>query len=426
MKAVVWQGVGEIGLEEVAEPKLLDQADAIVRITGSAICGTDLHFVRGTMPGMRPGTILGHEAVGTVEELGRDVRNFAPGDRVVIPSTIGCGRCAYCRAGHYAQCDVANPNGPQAGTAFYGGPESTGPFDGLQAEYARVPYAHTNLVAIPPGVTDEQALMTSDIFPTAWFGCRLAEVGPGDVVLVLGAGPVGQLTALSARMQGAGRVLIVDGNADRLENARLQNAETIDFNAEDPVETVMDLTGGTGADRVIDAVGVDAERPAGGPATGRLSDEAIAEYERERARAQGLPESAAGDPTGTGGTGGSGWIGGYHEDYRWVPGNAPSQALRWAVEMAAKAGTIGIVGVYPHGHTSFPLGTALNRNLTVRAGNCDHRRYVPGLLSRIAGGHADPSQVMTQQETIPSAIDAYEAFDRREPGWTKVVLEVAG
>ena len=171
------------------------------------------------MPGMRPGTILGHEAVGVIEELGPMVRNFNVGDRVVIPSTIGCGSCVYCRGGYYAQCDNANPNGRDAGTDFYGGPSDTGPFDGLQAEYARVPFAHTNLVAIPPGVTDEQAIMVSDIFPTAWFGARLAEVTSGDVVAIFGAGPVGQLAALSARMQRAGRVLIVDGDPDRLETA---------------------------------------------------------------------------------------------------------------------------------------------------------------------------------------------------------------
>jgi len=195
----------------VPAPAIEDPADAIVRITTSAICGTDLHFVRGTMSGIRPGTILGHEAVGVVEDTGQNVRNFNIGDRVVIPSTIGCGSCAYCRAGCYAQCDDANPNGRDAGTAFYGGPAITGPFDGLQAEYARVPFAHTNLVPIPPGVTDEQAVMVSDIFPTAWFGARLTEVKDGDVVAVFGAGPVGQLAALSGRMQGAGRVLIVDG-----------------------------------------------------------------------------------------------------------------------------------------------------------------------------------------------------------------------
>lgn len=405
MKALVWQAVGEIDLEEVPEPKVLDPADAIVRITASAICGTDLHFVRGTVPGMVPGTILGHEGVGIVEEVGRQVRNFAPGDRVVIPSTIGCGRCAYCRSGHYAQCDIANPQGRHAGTAFYGGPEATGSFDGLQAEYARVPYAHTNLVAIPPGVTDEQALMVSDIFPTAWFGARLAEVGPGDVVAVLGAGPVGQLSALSARMQGAGRVLIVDGNADRLAGARRQNAETIDFNEEDPVAVARELTGGGGPDRVIDAVGVDAQHPVSGPAAARVDAATAAEFEHERERV--APDTNI-------------------KDRQWVPGNAPSQALRWATEMVAKAGTIGVIGVYPPEHTSFPLGTMMNRNLTVRGGNCDHRRYVPGLLSRIAAGHADPSQIITRREELSSAIDAYGSFDRREMGWSKVVLDVAG
>ncbi|HEX6472036.1 MAG TPA: zinc-dependent alcohol dehydrogenase [Streptosporangiaceae bacterium] len=405
MKAVVWHDVGRISVDNVADPTLGEPTDAIVRITASAICGTDLHFVRGSMPGMRPGTILGHEAVGTVEALGPEVRNFSVGDRVVIPSTIACGRCAYCRAGYYAQCDMANPNGRDAGTAFYGGPEQTGPFDGLQAEFARVPFAHTNLVPIPPGVTDEQALMVSDIFPTGWFGARLAEVGDGDVVLVLGAGPVGQLAALSARIQGAGRVLIVDGDADRLETARLQNAETIDFNAEDPVKVVHELTGGIGADRVIDAVGVDAQRPVGGPAAQAIGDDTAEEFEHERE--QVAPR------TNVHGT-------------QWMPGDAPSQAVRWAVEMVAKAGTIGIVGVYPPRYTSFPLGTAMNRNLTVKAGNCNHRRYVPGLLSRIATGDVDPTTVLTQQETLPSAIEAYEAFDRREPGWTKVVLEPMG
>jgi threonine dehydrogenase-like Zn-dependent dehydrogenase len=405
MKAVVWHDVGKIALEDVSDPTLGEPTDAIVRITASAICGTDLHFVRGTVPGMRPGTILGHEAVGTVEAVGPEVRNFSVGDRVVIPSTIGCGRCVYCRAGYFAQCDMANPNGRDAGTAFYGGPESTGPFDGLQAEFARIPYAHTNLVAIPPGVTDEQALTVSDIFPTAWYGARLAEVSKGDIVLVLGAGPVGQLAVLSARLQGAGRVLIVDGNPDRLETARLQNAETVDFNAEDPVETVRDLTGGIGPDRVIEAVGVDAQRPVSGPAARQVDDDTAHEFEQERERA--APKTNM-------------------QGSQWRPGDAPSQALRWAVDMVAKAGTIGIVGVYPPPHTSFPLGVAMNRNLTIQAGNCNHRTYVPNLLSRIASGGADPTSVLTQQEPMPSVLDAYAAFDRAEPGWTKVALEVSG
>jgi threonine dehydrogenase-like Zn-dependent dehydrogenase len=403
MRAVVWHDVGNVSVDDVPDPRVTDPADAIVRITTSAICGTDLHFVRGTMPGMRPGTILGHEAVGVVEETGPQVRNFNVGDRVVIPSTIGCGSCVYCRAGYYAQCDNANPNGKDAGTAFYGGPQTTGPFAGLQAEYARVPYAHTNLVPIPPGVTDEQAVMASDIFPTAWFGARLAEIKDGDVVAIFGAGPVGQLAVLSARMQGAGRVLIVDGNADRLETARLQNAETVDFNKEDPVVTIKELTGGIGADRVIDAVGVDAQMPKSGPAA--------AEAEKLAGEFAGEQDGDAPRIAPSGG--------------RWEPGDAPSLALRWATEAVAKAGTIGIVGVYPPQHQSFPIGQAMNENLTLKMGNCNHRKYVPGLLAKIAAGTADPTTVWSQQETIPTAIDAYEQFDKRAPGWTKVTLEVA-
>jgi threonine dehydrogenase-like Zn-dependent dehydrogenase len=224
MKAVVWHAVGDIRLEDVPEPKIQAPTDAIVKITTSAMCGTDLHLIRGTMPGMREGTIIGHEGVGEVVETGTAVRNFSPGDRVVIPSTISCGYCSYCRAGYQAQCDNANPGGKLAGTAFFGGPEAAGGFDGLQAEYARIPYANTSLVPIPPGVSDAQAIMVSDIFPTAWFGAKLAQIRNGDSVAVFGAGPVGQLAILSAYLQGAGRVIAVDHNDDRLALAQAQHA----------------------------------------------------------------------------------------------------------------------------------------------------------------------------------------------------------
>jgi threonine dehydrogenase-like Zn-dependent dehydrogenase len=355
MKAVVWHGVGDIRVDEVPDPKILEPSDAIIRITRSAICGTDLHLVRGTMPGMQPGTVLGHEAVGVVEDVGPAVRGFTPGDRVVVASTIGCGTCAYCRAGYYAQCDTANPNGSDAGTCFFGGPESTGPVDGLQAEYARIPFAMTTLVRVPDSVTDDQAILVSDIFPTAWFGARLAEVGTSDSVLVLGAGVVGQFAIASAKRQGAGRVFVVDGIASRLDMARAQNAEVVDFNSEDPVAVVKELTGGIGVDRVIDAVGVDAQRPKSGPAaekTAELADQ----FDQERAEA--APDAA---PDGD----------------QWVPGDAPSLAARWAVETVAKAGTIGVIGVYPPGFTGFPFGTAMNKNLTVHMGNCNHRATCP-------------------------------------------------
>lgn len=402
MKAVVWHGTGDIRLDTVADPVIEQPTDAIIRITRSAICGTDLHLVRGTMPGMREGTILGHEAVGLVEQVGSAVRGFAPGDRVVVTSTIGCGNCSYCRAGYYAQCDKANPNGPAAGTSFFGGPESTGPVHGLQAEYARIPYAATSLVRVPPGVRDDQAILVSDIFPTGWFGARLAEVSDGDTVLVLGAGVVGQFAVASAKRQGASRVLVVDGLETRLVKALEQNAEVIDFNREDPVATVRELTDGIGVDRVIDAVGVDATRPREGPAA-RQAGELADRFEQERAMV--APDAAPDGDT-------------------WVPGGAPSLALRWAVDAVAKAGTLGVIGVYPPTFEALPFGTAMNKNLTIKAGNCDHRRYIPGLLDLVATGVVDPLTFVTKQKEPVSAVEAYRRFDRREDGWLKTVLTV--
>ena len=400
MQAVVWHGVGDVRLDEVPDPTVQDPTDAVVEITTSAICGTDLHFVRGTMTGMVEGTVLGHEPMGIVREVGPGVRNLRPGDRVVIPSTIGCGTCSYCRAGYYAQCDKANPNGPSAGTCFFGGPQTTGPVNGLQAQYARVPYANVGPVWLPEEVTDEQAIMLSDIYPTAWFGCRLAEVGRGDTVLVLGAGPVGQFAITSAYQQGAGRVLCVDGVPSRLEQARARGAEVVDFNAEDPVAVVQELTAGIGVDRVVEAVGVDAQRPRRGPAA-EQADQQAEVFEQERS--QVAPEQ-------------------HPQGETWVPGDAPSQSLQWAVQAVAKAGTIGIIGVFPPEMTSFPTGAAMNKNLTVKMGNCNHRRYIPQLLDLVRTGAVDPSSVLTQVEELPSVLDAYATFDQRESGWTKVAL----
>ncbi|MDD5203956.1 MAG: alcohol dehydrogenase catalytic domain-containing protein [Desulfobacterales bacterium] len=280
MKAVVFRGVGDIRLEDVPEPQIQDPTDAIVRITASAICGTELHMVRWTMAMMEPGTILGHEGVGIVEELGPGVRNLNEGDRVVIPSTIACGYCSYCRAGYYAQCDNANPNGMRAGTAFFGGPKMTGPFHGLQAEKARIPYANFGLVRLPDHVTGDQAILLSDVFPTGYFGADLAEVSPGDTVAVFGCGPVGQFAIAGARLMEAGRIFAVDQPADRLETAKRQGAEVIDFSAEDPVEVILELTGGIGVDRVIEAVGVDAEMPHSGPAANK-AEKKKKQYQQE-------------------------------------------------------------------------------------------------------------------------------------------------
>lgn len=266
MKAVVWHSQGDIRLDTVPDPRLIEPTDAIVQITRSAICGTDLHMVRGTFAGMTPGTILGHEAVGVVTELGAQVRGFSVGDRVLVCSTISCGVCAQCRAGNTAQCDTANTNGPQAGTAFFGGPQPTGPVDGLQAEYARIPWASHTLLPLPETVSDDQAILLSDILPTSWYGAELAGVHSGDTVAVFGAGIVGQLAIASAFRQGAGRVFSIDGISGRLDMAKAQNAEVIDFNTEDPLAVLKELTLGAGVDAVIDAVGVDAQTPKSGPA----------------------------------------------------------------------------------------------------------------------------------------------------------------
>jgi len=401
MKAVVWHGIGDIRLDDVPEPQLREKTDAVVRLTASAICGTDLHFIRGTMGGMVPGTILGHEGVGVVEQVGDDVRNFVPGDRVVVPSTISCGYCPPCREGNTAQCDNANPNGPSAGTAFYGGPKDSGPFDGLQAEKARIAYANSSLIKLPDNVSDDQAILLSDIFPTAYFGADIAGVKEGSVVVVFGCGPVGQFAIISAKLLGATRIIAVDRLPDRLDMARRNGAESVNFDTEDPVKAVQRLTGGVGADCVIDVVGIDAQHAHGGPA--QPDAEQLKQF-----KAQVQQNAPDAKPT---------------QDGQWVPGDAPSQVLEWAVEVVKKAGQIGIIGVYSPTMTSYPIGKAMNKNLTLRMGNCDHRAYIPRLVNLVAAGVIDPTKVLTEDVGIQDAISAYKAFDKRQPGWIKVELE---
>lgn len=395
MQAVVFHDVGDIRLDDVPEPILQEPTDAIVRLTASAICGTDLHFVRGTVGGMAKGTILGHEGVGIIEALGADVRNLQVGDRVVIPSTIACGNCAYCRAGYYAQCDGANPNGKGAGTAFFGGPSSSGPFHGLQAEKARIPFAHVGLVRLPSEISDDQAILLSDIFPTGYFGAEMAEITHGDTVAVFGCGPVGQFAIASAKLLGAARVFAIDHLEDRLRMARQQGAEVINFDDEDPVQTLRRLTNGIGVDRAIDAVGVDAECSchAGSREVSAFREEMAAVAPRTH------PDGA-----------------------NWHPGSAPSQALQWAVEALDKAGTLSIIGVYPQQARHFPIGLAMNKNLTINMGNCHHRKYIPRLIDLVLNHRIDPAKILTQVKPMSDAIEAFKAFDRRDQGWIKVEL----
>lgn len=395
MKAVVFRGIGQIRLEEVPEPKIQDQNDAIVRITSSAICGTDLHFIRGTVTGMREGQIIGHEAVGIVEEVGAEVRNFTKGDRVIVPSTLGCGSCNYCRAGFYTQCDRINPAGKLAGTVFFGGPKSNGGLDGLQAEYARVPYAAVNLVKLPEEIPDDQAIMMSDILPTSWQAAEMADIHPGDAVAIFGCGPVGMMAVACAQHFGAGRVFAIDQVPSRLAEARSHGAEVINFAKENPVEVLRELTQGSGPDRVIDAVGVDATSAHAG--------------DQQKQQFASQMKTIAPDAAKA-------------EDDWWI-GGAPAQAAEWAVASVAKAGTLSIIGVYPPQLKAFPIGEVMNKNLTLRTGNCNHRKYLPRLIELVRSGVFRPEQFFTQRVGLASAIDAYHHFDQHEAGWLKVKLE---
>lgn len=398
MRAVVFHDVGNLKLENVPEPKIKEPTDAIVRITSSAICGTDLHFIRGSMGGMKEGRILGHEAVGIVEEAGPEVRNFRKGDRVIIPSTVGCGSCLYCRSGFFAQCDRANPKGKLAGTVFFGGPDDAGGLDGLQAEFARIPFAAANLMLLPEEISDDQGIMMSDILPTAYQAAEMAKIQPGDSVAVFGCGPVGMLSIACVQHMGAGRVFAVDQVASRLNHARSHGAEAVNFGKENPVEILRELTDGSGPDRVIDAVGIDAT-------TANAPAEKQKRFEAEKKAVYPEPDKASRE---------------------WWMGGAPSQAMEWAVQSVAKAGSVSIIGVYPPQMKSFPFGEVMAKNLTVRTGNCNHRRYLPHLIELVRSGVMRPEQFFTQRQSVAGAIEAYHRFDQHEAGWLKVKLEPEG
>lgn len=396
MKAVVFNDVGEIQLQEVDKPKITEPSDAIVKIACSAICGTDLHFIRGTVTPMEKGTILGHEAVGYVEQVGKAVRNFGAGDRVIIPSTIACGYCPMCRKGFYSQCNVANPNGPEAGTAFFGGPKTSGPFHGCQCEYVRVPFANHNLIKLDSEISDDQAILLSDIFPTAYFAADIAHVQPGKIIVVLGCGPVGLFTIISCQLMGAAKIYAVDSIPSRLDAAKILGAEIINFNEEDPLTLIKEATKGTLADIVIDAVGVDATK------IKHDSQNKNKDYAAEL-------KSIAPKVNPQGGN--------------WIPGDAPSQALRTAVDLVSKCGTISIIGVYPQTAEAYPIGKAMNKNLKIVMGNCPHRYYIPSLLRIVKSGIVDPTTILTQTVGLDDIIDAYQNFDARQQGWIKVAIK---
>jgi threonine dehydrogenase-like Zn-dependent dehydrogenase len=387
MKATVWTGKNSVEVADVPDPAILNPRDAIVRITSTAICGSDLHLYGGFVPSMMKGDILGHEFMGEVVEKGADVHNLAIGDRVVVPFPIACGNCWSCRQGLFSVCENSNPNAglqsklyghPTAGIVGYS--HLTGGFAGGQAELARVPFADVGPIKVPDGMTDEQVLFLSDILPTGWMGAEMCNIHPGDVVAVWGAGPVGQFAIASARLLGAERIVAIDRFDYRLDLARKHGgAETINYERQDVAETLEELTGGRGPDACIDAVGIEAHSPGIDYAYDRVKQAVKIETDRPN-------------------------------------------ALREAISTCRSGGTISVIGAYGGLVDKFPMGTVMNRSLTIRAGQCHVQRYMQPLLERIQNGDIDPTFVITHRLPLEDAPRGYQMFKNKTDNCEKVVL----
>jgi threonine dehydrogenase-like Zn-dependent dehydrogenase len=391
MKANCWMGKKSIAVQDVPEPKILNARDAIVRITSTAICGSDLHLYNGFVPTMERGDILGHEFMGEVMEIGPGVRNLQVGDRVVVPFPIACGACLACQDGQFSLCENSNPNSWMASkfwgrspAGIFGYSHMLGGFAGGQAEYVRVPFADVGPLKIPAGLTDEQVLFLSDIFPTGYMGAEMCNIRPGDVIAVWGAGPVGQFAIASARLLGAERIIAIDRFPYRLQMAteRAGATETINYERDDVQETLNALTGGRGPDACIDAVGLEAHGH--GP---------VYAYDRTKQMLNLQPDR----PT----------------------------ALRQAIQSCKNGGIVSVIGVYGGFIDKFPMGTIVNRSLTLRSGQCHVQRYMRPLLERIEAGQIDPSFVVTHRLPLAEAARGYEMFMNKTDNCEKVVLKAA-
>ncbi len=376
MKAVVYRSERNVAVEEVPEPRVQDPRDAIVRVTTTNICGSDLHMFEGRTSVER-GKILGHEVMGIVEETGSAVERIGIGDRVSVPFNVSCGTCRNCVAGWSSFCLRTNPGAGVQGAAY--GYAEMGPYDGGQAEYLRVPFADFNLLHLPAGRDFEADFaLLSDIFPTAWHGCAMAGVSPGDDVAVFGAGPVGLLAAYGAMLQGASRVFVADKEPDRLRLAKSAGAIPVDISVADPVEAIVSSTKGRGVDCGIEAVGYQAHDSSG-------------------------------------------------QEH-------PELVLDNLVQVVRPTGAIGVLGVYVpedpgagteqarHGRIGFDFGTAFSKGLRIGTGQAPVARYNRQLRDLIVAERAKPSFIISHEMDLSEAPEAYERFDRREDGWTKVVL----
>jgi threonine dehydrogenase-like Zn-dependent dehydrogenase len=390
MKATTWHGKHDIRVENVPDPVIQDSRDAIIRVTSTAICGSDLHIYDGVIPTMEKGDILGHEFMGVVEEVGK-TNGFKKGDRVIIPFQIACGQCHYCQHMETALCDNTNPEGAdkmekaygQVAAGLFGYSHMYGGYPGGQAEYARVPCADFGAFKIPPELTDEQVLFLTDIFPTGFMAAGNCGIEPGQTVAVWGCGPVGQFAIRSAFLLGAGRVIALDTVPERLEMARQGGAETLDDEDKEVQEKLRDMTKGRGPDHCIDAVGMEAH--------GTTID---AVYDRVKTAVKLETDR--------------------------------SHALRAAIFACAKGGTVSIPGVYGGFLDKFPLGGAFAKGLTLRMGQTNVHRYLPRLLDYIAQGKIDPSFVITHRIALEDAAAGYKTFHEKKEQCIKVVLKPHG
>ncbi len=388
MRAVAWYGPEDMRVVTVPEPTILNPHDAILKVTTAAICGSDLHTYDGYIPGMERGDILGHEFVGEVVETGKDVTNLKKGDRVVVPFPIACGQCYFCQHDLWSLCDNTNPNAwmvekmwGHSPAGIYGYSHLLGGYAGGQAEYVRVPFANVGPLKLPDAVTDDQAVMLADVFPTGYQAAENCGIQPGDVVAVFGCGPVGQFAIQSAHMLGAERVIAIDRVPERLMMAaRNSNVETINYEDQDVISTLNEMTGGRGPDACIEAVGMEAH----GTGLDALYDKLEQTLRLETGR-----------PT----------------------------ALRYALLACRKGGTVSLAGVFGGFVDKIPIGAAMNKGLQIRTGQTHVHRYLRPLLKRIQDGEIDPSFIVTHRLSLDEAPHGYKIFRDKQDDCVKVLLK---
>lgn len=388
MKALCWHGKHDMRCDTVPDPRIEHPRDAIIKVTACAICGSDLHIYDGLIPSMESGDVMGHETMGEVVEIGRENTTLKVGDRVVVPFTIACGECFFCKRGFYSGCERTNPNSQDAAklwghspAGLFGYSHLLGGYAGGQAEFLRVPFADVGPIKVPEGLSDEQVLFLSDIFPTGYMGAEFCNIQPGDTIAVWGCGPVGQMAIRSCFLFGAERVIAIDTVPERLALARAAGAEVLDFLAADIYDGIQELTKGRGADACIDAVGTEAEASAS-------------------------------------------------LDSRWdrikvatFMGTDRPHVLRQAIHCCRNFGTVSLIGVYGGYLDKIPMGSAINRGLTFRMAQTPVQHYLPMLMARIQKGEIDPSFVITHRATLEQGPELYKTFRDKKDGCIKVVMQ---